>query len=80
MNRKENIIATVKDLVSAFLYYDRKEDEELGVGDIEKALNEGEIKIEDICECFVRELMDGIRQDVKASVIVQDPDTLTEED
>lgn len=52
MTRRENIIATVQDLASAFLYYDRKEDRELPVGEIEEAIKAGEITEGEIVETF----------------------------
>lgn len=56
MNTRELIIANVQDLVVDFLYYDRKEDEELGLGDIEKAISEGIIKESEIIEIFTAQL------------------------
>ena len=47
---------TITDLVSQFLYYDRKEDEDLRVGDIEKALIDNIITITEIGELFQNEL------------------------
>jgi hypothetical protein len=46
------IINTVKDLCSNFLYYDRKEDEELSAEDLQNAINSGEITIEEIVAEF----------------------------
>lgn len=56
MTRKEIIIASVKDLVTNLVYYDRKEDEDLPVGAIELAIDEGEITIDEIVEIFRSEL------------------------
>ncbi|MEE9374509.1 MAG: hypothetical protein V3V00_15750 [Saprospiraceae bacterium] len=53
---KEKILKTVSDLVADFLYYDRKEDEELPKGSIEKAIHDGEITIDEIVERFKSEL------------------------
>lgn len=52
MNKKELILDTLSDLVSNFLYYDRKEDEELAVGEIEQAIHDDEITIEEMVEHF----------------------------
>lgn len=52
MSRRENIINTAKDMVSGFLYYDRKEDESLPRGAIESAINAGEITIDEIVDIF----------------------------
>lgn len=53
---KNAIIATVKDLVANFIYYDRKEDEDLEVGDIEKSIANGDMSIKDIVSVFESEL------------------------
>lgn len=53
---KDLILLTVTDLVSAFTYYDRKEDEELPRGAIESAIERGEITIDEIVEHFRAEL------------------------
>ena len=57
---KELILNTVKDLVGDFLYYDRKEDEDLPRGAIEEAVKDGVIQIEDMVELFRNELINGI--------------------
>lgn len=49
---KARIIGCVKDLVSAFLYYDRKEDEDLPIGAIEKAISDGDISVDEITAQF----------------------------
>ena len=56
MSRRESIINTVKDLASAFMYYDRKEDEELPVGEIESAINNNEITVDEIVGVFKTEI------------------------
>ena len=48
----EIIENTIDDLISNFLYYDRKEDEDLPVGAIQKAIKEGEITKEQIIKKF----------------------------
>lgn len=50
--RRENIEATIDDLVGSFLYYDRKEDEKLLRGEIEAAVKAGEITVDEIVERF----------------------------
>lgn len=48
--------ATVKDLVSDFLYYDRKEDQTLPVGRIEELIKAEALSPELLAEWFWREL------------------------
>jgi len=49
---KQLILGTVDDLVSNFLYYDRKEDEELPRGAIQEAVESGIITAERIVRQF----------------------------
>ncbi len=58
---KEDILNTIDDLVSSFLYYDRKEDEDLGVGDIEDAITKGIISIDDITDRFKKSILNYIK-------------------
>lgn len=51
---------TIVDLVSSFLYYDRKGDSDLPIGYIEKAIKEGEITADEIVHIFSRYLTDAI--------------------
>ncbi len=57
ISQKELIFNAVDDLVSDFLYYDRKEDEDLPLETIEKAIRSGEITTKEIVEKF-REVLD----------------------
>ncbi len=57
---KQEILNTVDDLVSSFLYYDRKEDEDLPLGKIEKAINDGTITEVEIVHQFAVCLAKGI--------------------
>jgi hypothetical protein len=57
--RKEQIIATVEDLVMSFIYYDRKEDQDLERGEIEAAIDDKEITIDEIVSRFRQELSSG---------------------
>lgn len=50
------ILNTVQDLVLDFLTYDRKDDEELGRGEIEEAIAAGEVTVEQIVSLFESEL------------------------
>jgi hypothetical protein len=58
--RREIIEATVADVVKDFLYYERKDDEELPRGAIEQAIHDGEITIQEIIDRFGSELRTGI--------------------
>ena len=55
-DKREMIMATAKDLVRDFLYYARKEDEELAVGEIQKAVKDKVITKDDIIKAFSDEL------------------------
>ena len=57
---KDLIKDTIDDLVSCFLYYDRKEDEDLPVGEIEKAISEGIITINEMVQVFSETLKERI--------------------
>lgn len=52
----ENIYNPIEDLVSDFLYYDRKEDEDLPRGAIQKAIKDGLITKEQIIKKFAESL------------------------
>ena len=54
---KENITNSSKDLVADLLYYDRKEDEELSVDDINNAFKDGTITVDEAVEIFKDELI-----------------------
>ena len=53
--------AVVPDLVGAFLYYNRKEDEDLPLGEIESAIEAGELTVDDIVERFRAELVEVLK-------------------
>ncbi len=57
---KQEIINTIDDSISKFLYYDRKEDEDLPVGAIEEAIKLGEITYGEIVERFKEQLLKGL--------------------
>jgi len=54
--KREIIFATIENLISDFLYYERKEDDSLGIDDIEVAIREKVITVEEIIECFTEHL------------------------
>lgn len=57
---KESILITVDDLVKNFLYYDRKEDEDLPLGVIETEVEAGDLSIEEIAGRFERGLRESL--------------------
>ena len=60
MSRKQQILDVVGDLAGSLLYYDRKEDEDLGIGEIQEALSSGEINIDEIKRKFSDSLDSGL--------------------
>jgi len=52
MDKRKLVFNTVEDLVADFLYYDRKEDEELPRGEIERMIKDGDITIQEILDLF----------------------------
>lgn len=57
---KQQILNAIDGAVSDFLYYDRKEDEDLPRGAIEKAIKSGDITYGEIVERFKEQLLKGI--------------------
>jgi hypothetical protein len=61
-NRNRDIIfATVDDLVTDFLYYDRKEDEDLPVGSIQDAIHTSVISLDELVARFRENVEKGMR-------------------
>jgi hypothetical protein len=60
MTRKKLILNALGTAVANFLYYDRKDDEDLPLNDIEAAIAAGEITAEEIIENFRTELKEGL--------------------
>jgi len=58
--RRDHIHAALEDLVGAFLFYDRKENEDLSVGDIEEAIEAGEITVDEMAEFFGKKLREEL--------------------
>lgn len=54
---------TISDMVADFLYYDRKEDEDLPRGEIERAIANNEISVDEIVDCFEKHLREGLEGD-----------------
>ncbi len=60
MTRRETILAAAEDLAGDFLYYSRKEDEDLPRGAIEEAIESGEVTVDEIISKFVFTLKTGL--------------------
>ncbi len=58
----ELIKGYVRDLVGSFMYYDRKEDEDLPVGYINEAVKSKEITIDEIVEEFRKSLTASLQE------------------
>ena len=56
MSKREHILGLVKDLVSQFTYYDRKEDEDLSEADMDAAIEAGEPSVDEIVARFKQEM------------------------
>lgn len=52
MDIRHKILNTLDRVMSDFLYYDRKEDNDLPINAIETAIIEGEISIEEMADAF----------------------------
>jgi hypothetical protein len=61
MPDKYDVLDAVDTMVSRFLYYNRKEDEDLPLGVIERLVREEELTIEEIVDPFQTLLHRGIR-------------------
>ena len=59
---KKRIQNNVSDLISDFLYYDRKEDEDLPRGAIDQAIKDGIITEKEIVDQFAKELSEGLER------------------
>ena len=54
-------MGVIEDLVKDFLYYDRREDEDLPVGEIERAVRDGEITVDEMVSAFRAELLKHVQ-------------------
>lgn len=66
--RADRIRGTVSDLVSDFLYYDRKEDEDLPRGAIQDAIAANELTADNLVGWFREELTKGLARERDAGV------------
>lgn len=60
MPKRDLVFDTIDDLVSNFLYYDRKEDEELNVEEINLIFQSGAVTIEEAVDYFRQALTKGL--------------------
>jgi hypothetical protein len=59
---RQLILDTISDLVADLLYYDRKSDEDLPLGAIEKSIKKGEISTAEMAEYFRENLEEKIKE------------------
>ena len=53
---RQEILNTLEDLVGSFMYSDRRDDEDLPVGAVQRAVEQGAISVEEMIEVFARQL------------------------
>ncbi len=58
---RQHILNAISDLVSDFVYYDRKSDEDLRVGSIEESIKLNEITVNEIIEAFKNAIQESIK-------------------
>jgi hypothetical protein len=61
MATRTEILNTLDDMVANFLYYDRKEDDRLPVGAIERAIKKGKLTVDDLVTKFRESMEQGLR-------------------
>ena len=66
---KQLVKEVVSDMLSGFLYYDRKEDEDLPVGAIESMIASGDLTVSDIVEMFSQELTERLKGTEKETIV-----------
>lgn len=58
---KTVVLGVMKDTMADFLYYNRKGDQDLKVGEIEEAIANGAVTIEELCDVVRTELYKAIK-------------------
>jgi len=58
---KTSVKNIISDMVADFLYYDRKEDDQIGVGDIDKLTRTGKMTVDEMTNVFRNELEKGLK-------------------
>lgn len=56
MSKKQHALDLIQDLIADYLYYDRKEDEDLNRADLNHLIESGELKLEEVVAEFTRYL------------------------
>lgn len=59
-SKRERIFGIIDDMISDFLYYDRKEDKDLPRGAIDELVKKGEISVEEMVAKFDASLRLGL--------------------
>ena len=57
---KRTILAAIEDLVADFLYYNRKDDDDLPRGMIDQTILDGLITVDEMVQHFRDKLIDGL--------------------
>jgi len=60
--RREIILDTISDSITDLFYYDRKEDEDLPRGAIEKAVRNGEITVDEIVTAWTEGVEEALKE------------------
>lgn len=55
-DKRQVILDTASDLMASFLYYDRKENESLGRGEIKAAITQGVVTVDELVAIFRKAL------------------------
>ena len=64
MGDKKKIIKTrVDNVMSAFFYYDRKEDDELPAGKLQEMVKSGDITVDEIVRMFETKIRNNLQAD-----------------
>lgn len=61
MKKRDYILKEARDLMSMFLYYDRKEDKNLQWGEIEHSILNNEITVDEIISVFKDEIESSVK-------------------
>jgi coenzyme F420-reducing hydrogenase gamma subunit len=62
---RQNILDTIHDLVMDFVYYDRKEDETLSMNELDNAVKNGTITIEEMVSEFKKLLEESFKEEAQ---------------